>query len=1251
MDSPWRVQVHLPKRQETALPIPLLKRICSFLPTQADVYRVCFLNKDWKTAASAVLWERPNFLNPDAFKLFFEILNLRPSLAFGIQHLHLCLPDLPKNGSSKTPSPAWIHPTRSDATLDTSFIYRPWSFANVDRHKQMNITTVADPNMIAHLLKSCERLQSLCFYGWNMTQPCFTEMAPYLEKLQKLHMIGYDRVTWEDKSRSAIYSLLPQLTSLILDGQEIMTANLSRHIALRCKHLTQLQFSLSNVNDPKVLWTLVDAPGCVLGQLQDLTLTDAPHLGQQHVERLLKGFAQLRHFRLQGTITLSATVLPIILESCPRLETLGIRQAPDASHHGLDDPSAYQYTEAYPHLRTLVLENFFMDDDAIDSLAFCCPYIRTLALTNVGNEVSSSIVGNWLSKSDHLRHVGLVGCSFFNSRSLSLLPCSSMFTLAVDHCGTITPSDVYNLCCRTTRSSNNLRCIMFHGYPDLMDSPVGDHAVHQRCNDYNLPLILDEHAIDALSHSFDIELSPSFDLAQDPDSRLLTGWQLVQLARALDMPVDKLLVTIDNLPAPFSRLSETLPPAAVPSRLVDQDRGILRPETPARWNIRHSSLARHTFDVASTPSSSSRTMLWEMNGDDSQEGDDEAQDDMDESIDNSDDIATTAAGHGLERSDEQHLKSHVNGYGHHKEDIGWHDNIDDLFATDDEPPEDQLEIDAEALAIEPDHQQPHVEDLSAAPANVTLVLGGWGSKHKDLPWSKTKSGVAGHSAKPMPKRKNKTNRGGLKRVSNDWHPITHQDAEKSWQQEPLEQAHNSARRNMRSLGKMYDDWGAAKQIVPWNETNPFVSDVLENQEKTQFWQQLDNGEWAQLAPHANDLPDITQRQPPLKTSPAWAMQDVLLSDDDSVDLDEEDGIILKAEPTPMRHATAAGSSLTPTLQQAPTSRPTSRNLPLRSNSSGRHPTPRRGSANRRTSHQPPAPPLPPPTQSTASAGNMWQVYADNQRVQQHGSLSSSAGSEPAQPVSILDAPLIDTSDGISSSIPTPSPMSSNVHDLMSVMGSLPLTTESSSPNSSPLALSTDRPSYSIHADLLEESLEWTETITPKPMLEPTEPLAAMPSTSRIPQLQSDDEDHLYHPLNGHLSRNESASAQAVTNDVSLLGTHNDSSPTSHPASDALFRPPTSPLTMPSQTSEPSLYDPLTQANTATRVKLTTLRIRLSNPKENYMLTLYEGEFPHDEIDDICRRKGLSEAGKANFIENLLKTQKECSADRLLKKHS
>ncbi|KAI8335419.1 hypothetical protein BC941DRAFT_514924 [Chlamydoabsidia padenii] len=488
----------------------ILERICLYLPTQQDCFQAGFIDQSWRYAATKVLWESPVFKTPSSFRKFLAIIDRDSRFALHVKHLTLCLPD----------------------EITT------WPLHAVRHHSSNNNMSRID--IIHHLVKSCQQLQSLTLYGWHLTQAHYDRLYIYLPHLKNLNVIGCNQQLEQTGFQLTPY--LPHLTRLSLDGPFPISIQFAQAIATKARHLTTLQLSLVSMNET-ILNALCDDKASL--DLTDLTLTDAAPIYDSHINMVLQRFTRLRKFRVEGSQYLTTAVIKSALKHCGRhLQYLDIRQATlmNKQQQGSDWDLDQQH---HYNLRTLWMDRLWMDNVILNNVAFYCPYLTCLALTHTGLDLTDSgieCLGN--AALIHLKHLYLIHCPMVTSKALIYLPVRLLNTLHLEHLGAIDSVDLYHVCSQAMEyavavgnTRSNLRRICVVGHEHVATWAMNALGVSSDSNSYQI--ILDQQAIDYLS-TMD-------EFTRLTECRTLTSRQIVELARKLKMPSKVLIQLLDSL--------------------------------------------------------------------------------------------------------------------------------------------------------------------------------------------------------------------------------------------------------------------------------------------------------------------------------------------------------------------------------------------------------------------------------------------------------------------------------------------------------------------------------------------------------------------------------------------------------------------------------------------------------------------------------------------------------------------------------
>ncbi|CAO3596476.1 unnamed protein product [Absidia cylindrospora] len=509
-------------------------------------------------------------------------------------------------------------------------------------------------------------------------------------------------------------------------------------------------------------------------------------------------------------------------------------------------------------IRTLLIENVWLYDSTLDNIVYYCPILTKLGLSHGGDDLSDIGIEALVRASlTFLRHVHLIDCPMVTSKALTYLPMPSLYTLYLESNGEIEPVDIFNVCSRAVTYANecnlrpNLRQVCVVGYENIATSVVGTHAIERL--DYqakqwadgssaadtleatNYQLTLDQQAIDALALSDDF--------ITVPPTTVLTGHQVIELARKLQMPLNQFVQLLDGLeePTPHHIPTITSQPAPAPETVTEAPKSRVdqlknstsqraRPSTPALW-------AETTNDPDTLPShkpNENPTSYVSLDSIPTPLSPVQQESNSDGSV--SDDISSQS---------QSQAQSHTSD--------------SDL---------DQANIDKEDWPDLSNNGEP-------------IYTGGWGGPSDFIPWSMKKSAVLTNTNVPNgssmdgggnrvysnsisnsnsngdinSNNNNNNNNNSLNSNSNgnskigkggvNWGASTEENHEAFWRTQTMEEPPPKKRGHLTNLDVATDKWGSPAKVMAWQETKPFVDDVLKSQDNTTYWQ-MSNGNWEPL---------------------------------------------------------------------------------------------------------------------------------------------------------------------------------------------------------------------------------------------------------------------------------------------------------------------------------------------------------------------------------------------------------------------
>lgn len=498
------------------LPNGIMENICRSLSTR-DQYNACLIHPNWLTAAQTVLWEKPRFETPASFRDFMNTIRSVRKVALLVHDIYLVFLD---------------HQVS---------VFQPIVKSNTERHGPES-NALSNLNFLGFISKTCENLKSLSLYGWSMDTFWLEKLSLLAPELTSLYVIGSNP---QSRAPLALSGLLGRLTSLKLDGVFNIDDKWAEVLVGRAKLLQQLQLSLQNMQ-VSTLQRICATNGLI--SLRDLTLTDAIHLTDQHVENIVKSFPSLRKVCLEGTVHVTVLSIAYIFYHCPRLTSLEIR----ALFKTLDNPITHHTTSAFTDLLMynqdcaapvrFLLENLNINDDHLSTLAPHLYIAQTLGFKSCPL-ITSEGLKSAVESTKYLRSVDILNCmnidsSFFLKFAGMGNVIKTLYRIHFESSGSINARHIYDFC--RVGIDYNLRQIRFVGYYELQCSAIGNfnEEPDSKRNEDQSIVTLNRASIDALALSNDPEFSSI------PDGCHLTGKQLVKLAKNLDISVEVLLEKI-----------------------------------------------------------------------------------------------------------------------------------------------------------------------------------------------------------------------------------------------------------------------------------------------------------------------------------------------------------------------------------------------------------------------------------------------------------------------------------------------------------------------------------------------------------------------------------------------------------------------------------------------------------------------------------------------------------------------------------
>ncbi|KAG1519010.1 hypothetical protein G6F52_008922 [Rhizopus delemar] len=813
-DQIWEnFQFEEPSNRFLTLPTSIMEHICRLLVDRKDKYETCLIHPNWSIAAVNVLWEAPRFQRPQQLRAFVDTIRTSRKTALLVRDLYLAFLDAKEETVFKT-------------------IVR----STIERHSYENAKVLANPKFLLLLAKSCENITDFTCYGWQLERADWEHLAFAAPQLSRLHIIG-----GYPHQQLNINNLLSRLTSLHLDGFFNIDEAWATNLVNKAIHLTDLQISLE-----KLQYSVLEricTPDHL--KLEKLTLTGTSEIKDVHISRVLQAFPYLTKFCLEGCTKISAQTILISLTSCPYLQHLEIRANPTIFEKS---PIVYldkQQPAWTPKLAKLLIENMNITDDNLQAISPLLPHLQVLGLKNcprLTNQGLEFIVSNPYIK--HLSQLLLIHCPNIHSSLFAvdtLTITKSITEIHMDSCGPISPVDIYKLCCRCI--NHRLRSIKLINYQDLKGSIIDTYNDDQSVPSSTLPfrIILNRANIDALAHSDDPQLCPI------PNDRLLTGYQIVLLAKRLDVTTQELLALFDHV--------EQEEQAEINKK---SQQSIMPTKLPIKNNLnRLESLKTFAAPRPTTPA------IWSKDFNDNG-GIPTINDDYSSAINESPQSSSDTDNYREEEEEEDYEEVDNNEVNNESK-ISW----------------------AEYNQVENSHTN----------------LGGWGiGGSSNNAWNKASANES--TIQPENQKETWLESKGIN-PDELWQQQALESNKKLFKTSSKNHFRNSP---MIVEG---DGWGEPEKVIDWDDlrTQGFAYDVLVEQKETTFWKKV-NGIWTecqtnsteQVVAESSDKPapslfsDISDKEQSDKRNLPSSMSVVSSDESSSWNNDEDDNIIVKVNP-------------------------------------------------------------------------------------------------------------------------------------------------------------------------------------------------------------------------------------------------------------------------------------------------------------------------------------------------------------------
>ncbi|CAG8570349.1 11749_t:CDS:2 [Diversispora eburnea] len=413
------------------LPGTVIKMIGQFLGTH-DRNNFCLVNKTWLPAATEILWSEPIFKTPESFHSFVRAIKNSKHCADRVRELDLCAPE------------------------ESDDVFAPVLKSLCKEHQMMKTYVLSKPHLITWLIRSCENLQSVRFYGWNLHDKHIHSFHQYCKKLKEFRVVGNENLT-----QAAIYSIInsaSELRVLDLDGKFDLPDSFAETLARKSQFITSLKLHTETMTASGF-----DILAGKLTRLKELTLQFCPGVTDTNVARFVKNNPQLQILLLSGE-NLTIQSLRYILHNSQKLRNLDLR-----CPSWFREPPRISKSPTPPEqeLCVITLENIAVDDDTINKISLNCPKLEIFGLFRCSLVTDQSI--NFIShNSRNLRIVNAFECPNITSRCLKYLANTSITQFIVESCGTFAPEGVQWF----ARTATKLEKLTFHGTPSIINSFV-----------------------------------------------------------------------------------------------------------------------------------------------------------------------------------------------------------------------------------------------------------------------------------------------------------------------------------------------------------------------------------------------------------------------------------------------------------------------------------------------------------------------------------------------------------------------------------------------------------------------------------------------------------------------------------------------------------------------------------------------------------------------------------------------------------
>lgn len=509
------------------LPFSIKEKICRFLQSKKDKHQLSLTHRKWSTAAQTILFEDIRFNKPEQLRTFIYTVKKYNRIALLVKEIQLTYVDHEEDAIFKT-------------------------IVKSDQARHGQDTPLKDLQILTSIVQNCEKIEAVTIYGWSIEPHHIESLASFTKNLSSLYIIGANPKSKAKGHPLPLNSILPNLTTLRLDGDFGLTEAWVSTLAHKGHNLHSLQISLKNMHR-NVLVAVCSANL----KLKELTLTDCASLRDEHVYDVVSSFPFLQKLCLEGATQLTSITIALALKYCSRLVDLEIRLSSSSTQNSIPEATKANMNEIYKIMEKgniaqptrLVLENMWITDDEIMLFSPYLTHLNTLGIKDcklLSNKSLVHIFDTQPEAKKFLHHLYLSNCPHITSILFAELSqienvSRSIMDIHIESCGDILPRDIYKLCCASI--TYNLRRLTLTDYQSLQRTVIGSFNENTDTRAERSRIILNKQSLDALVHSNDSELCPI------PKDRLLTGNQIILLAKHLHMTT----TTLEDL---FSKIEE-----------------------------------------------------------------------------------------------------------------------------------------------------------------------------------------------------------------------------------------------------------------------------------------------------------------------------------------------------------------------------------------------------------------------------------------------------------------------------------------------------------------------------------------------------------------------------------------------------------------------------------------------------------------------------------------------------------------------